>query len=204
MWRVLSVKGDDAFLLAQRNLSCQPYNKGGGDSVSWKDCTLRRWLNRNFYNDAFSSDEKKAIRKTTVVNEDNPFYGTKGGKNTKDKVYLLSIREVSNPDYGFHSIYDRRTETRVAYYTDYVEFNYFDDYDVDWLFKGFLTSGAWWLRSPGCNSDYSSIVYEEGNVEEREDQDDEDVAVRPVLHLDLSSGKWSKAGGTVSSSGAEI
>lgn len=33
-WRVLSINGDDAFLLADQNLDCQPYNTEG-KSVTW-------------------------------------------------------------------------------------------------------------------------------------------------------------------------
>ena len=46
-WRVLSVDGDDAFLLADRNLDNRAYN----DSLSfkkniyWETCTVRSWLN---------------------------------------------------------------------------------------------------------------------------------------------------------------
>ena len=77
-WRVLSVDGDDAFLLADQNLDCQPYNTKR-KSVTWENCTLRTWLNSTFYQNAFSGAEQAAVRTTTVVNEDNPFSGREGG-----------------------------------------------------------------------------------------------------------------------------
>ena len=43
-WRVLSVKDDDAFLVADKNLNCQNYNDIGVD-VTWETCTVRSWLN---------------------------------------------------------------------------------------------------------------------------------------------------------------
>ena len=103
-WRVLSVNGDDAFLLADKNLDAQPYNDEY-ENVTWETCTLRSWLNgygakdnqsgrdysdNNFIDNAFSLIEQSAIWTTYVVNENNPYYGTEGGNDTKDKVYLFT------------------------------------------------------------------------------------------------------------------
>ena len=43
-WRVLSVYGNDAFLIADCNLDCQPYNTTRTD-VTWETSTIRSWLN---------------------------------------------------------------------------------------------------------------------------------------------------------------
>lgn len=43
-WRVLSVDGDDVFLLADKNLDCQKYNDTYID-VTWESCGMRSWLN---------------------------------------------------------------------------------------------------------------------------------------------------------------
>lgn len=188
-WRVLSVEGDDAFLLADQNLDCQPYNDEY-INVTWETCTLRQWLNSDFYQDAFDNSEQSAVWTTTVVNEDNWYYETEGGNNTNDNVYLLSIDEARDTVYGFHG-----SKTRKAKNTEYIE-----------KYGEYISSntgdGMWWLRSPGCNSNDAACVDFSGDV----DYDGVDVdaiihAVRPALHLNLSSSKWSKAG-TVSSSGA--
>ena len=80
-WRVLSVDGDDAFLMADQNLDAKPYNTSYVD-VTWETCTLRSWLNGygasanveetdyssdNFLDTAFTAEERAAIRQTTVV-----------------------------------------------------------------------------------------------------------------------------------------
>ena len=118
-WRVLSVNGDDAFLIADRNLDVQRYNDTG-TPVTWETCTMRSWLNGygsssnvcetdytndNFIDRAFTDSEQSAIRNTAVENKDNPKYGTDGGKDTIDKVFLLSYDEITNPDYGFSGDY---------------------------------------------------------------------------------------------------
>ena len=113
-WRVLSVDGNDALLLADQNLDAKPYNEEDTD-VTWATCTLRTWLNGTFLNTAFTSAEQTAIKNTTVVNEDNSYYGTEGGVNTTDKVYLLSIAEASNTAYGFNGKFRTSSETTIHF-----------------------------------------------------------------------------------------
>ena len=175
-------------------------------------CTMRSWLNGygassnvdsidyssdNFIDAAFTSAEKNVIRQVTVVNEDNPYYGTEGGNDTKDKVYLLSIAEASNASYGFNSTFDTDSKTRVATNTAYVagKSGMFDVGKADY----------WWLRSPGGSASDASYVYDTGYGYYSLDYVDiASVAVRPALHLNLSSSNlWSYAG-TVSSEGGSV
>ena len=210
-WRVLSVDGDDAFLMADQNLDAKPYNTFF-TSVTWETCTLRSWLNgygasdnveetdyssNNFLNTAFTAEERAAIRQTAVVNEDNPYYGTEGGNDTQDKVYLLSIAEASNAEYGFNSTFDTKSKTRVSTNTAYTAGK-----------SGMNSVGAaddWWLRSPGNYSYSASRVPDYGyGYSYNNNVYNEDVAVRPALHLNLSSSPlWSYAG-TVSSEGGTV
>lgn len=99
-WRVLSVDGDDAFLIADQNLDVQRYNYRYED-VTWETCTMRSWLNEIFKNNAFSSAEQAAIKATSLENKDNQFYGTAGGNATTDTIFLLSLEDIANPAYGF-------------------------------------------------------------------------------------------------------
>ena len=48
-WRVLSVDGDDVFLLADKILDSKAYH-GPGGLASWSESTIRNWLNNEFYN----------------------------------------------------------------------------------------------------------------------------------------------------------
>lgn len=193
-WRVLSVNGNDAFLLADQNLDVKPYNNEHAN-VTWATCTLRTWLNDTFLNTAFTSSEQATIKNTTVVNDDNPYYGTEGGENTTDKVYLLSIAEASNAAYGFNGEFRTDSETRVATNTAYV------------AGKGGMTAVGeadwWWLRSPGGDSNDASRVGNNGYGNNNGDYVDYDInAVRPALHLNLSSSNlWSYAGKVTSKGG---
>ncbi len=78
-WRVLSINGNDAFLLADQNLDAKPYNEVR-TSKTWETCTLRAWLKDTFLNTAFTTVEQAAIKNTTVVNDDNHRYGIEGGE----------------------------------------------------------------------------------------------------------------------------
>lgn len=194
--------------MADQNLDAKPYNTSYVD-VTWETCTLRSWLNGygasanveetdyssdNFLDTAFTAEERAAIRQTTVVNEDNSHYGTEGGNDTTDRVYLLSIAEACNASYGFNSTFDTNSKTRVSTNTAYTAGK-----------SGMYSVGAaddWWLRSPGSYSYGASLVYYYGYGSYYYTRVYRDyVAVRPALHLNLSSSPlWSYAG-TVSSEG---
>ena len=44
-------------LFSKYALDCVPFNEDG--ESSWEDCSLREWLNNDFYEEAFSKTEKK-------------------------------------------------------------------------------------------------------------------------------------------------
>lgn len=197
-WRVLSVHGNDAFLLADQNLDAKPYNNAR-TNVTWATCTLRAWLNGTFLNTAFTSAEQTAIKNTTVVNEDNPYWDTEGGENTTDKVYLLSIAEASNTAYGFNGMFDADSEARGAKNTSYAKecgakMSPYTEYEGN---------GYWWLRLPGSNSFNASFVNIGGyGYFNGWDVNSDDFAVRPALHLNLSSSNlWSYAGKVTANGG---
>ncbi len=215
-WRVLSVEGDEAFLLADKNLDCQKYNETE-TSVTWETSRIRSWLNGygaeankdgkdyrddNFLSNAFSEDERSAIKTTSVVNNANPVHGTEGGNDTSDKVYLLSIDEVANVKYGFVSSRSDNAESRRATNTAFTKGQgaWTSAYAED------VRNGYWWLRSPGGDSGNASIMSFLGSVlTYGYNAYHRYGAVRPALHLNLkassdaiSISSWSYAG-TVSS-----
>lgn len=184
--------GDDAFLLADEILDCQPYNEENTD-VTWETCTLRNWLNTTFLNSAFSETEQSAIKNTTVVNKANQEYGTAGGNTTTDQVYLLSSQEACNTAYGFDNDWAAERNTREAYTT------YADECGA----HGYIgcKSSAWWLRDRDrSDDDYALVVYLNGGANHffdiygGSDGYGDGIAVRPALHLNLSSSSWKAAG----------
>ena len=62
--------------------------------VTWENSSLRSYLNHDFIQKEFSVEEQKVIQMTGLGRADNPVYGTKGGKDTMDKVYIFSAEEI--------------------------------------------------------------------------------------------------------------
>jgi len=184
-WRVLQSENGEAFLLSDVILDKQLYNEND-KYVTWEKSSLRAWLNKKFINRAFSDEEKEKINITEIVNQDNPVYGIEGGNNTFDKIFLLSLSEVSEQQdgekYGFLD-----DEIRACGKSDFSK-------TVSW----------WWLRSPGRNSFSAAEVDCCGwilrcGVDVCYDSD----GVRPALHLNLSSSNLFSYAGTVSSDGTK-
>ncbi|MCR4593432.1 MAG: DUF6273 domain-containing protein, partial [Clostridiales bacterium] len=96
LWRVLAKEDNRILIISDKSLQ-YPYLYADYDEVSktsWKECALRTYLNSDFLICNFNKDERERILTAIVVNDDNPEYGTEGGENTKDKVFLLSIEEA--------------------------------------------------------------------------------------------------------------
>ena len=92
-WRILDIKNNQALLLKKKALPGQAYHNDIGD-VTWESSTLRQWLNSEFLNQTFQETERNNIILSNVENGDNSVYGTDGGNNTQDYIFLLSIDEV--------------------------------------------------------------------------------------------------------------
>ncbi len=175
-WRILSVDGDDAFLLADQTLDCQPYNQKH-EEVTWELCTLRSWLNSDFYNEAFSSDEQSAIKPTDIPTDNE------GKSNIQDKIYLLSENELSNIAYGFDDDIVNN-EAFNSTNTLYTISNGGKTYDNN-------ESGICLTRQL---FDFQPSIYVVADLSVYYYVDDAEATIRPCLHLDLSSNLWKSAG----------
>ena len=190
-WRILSVdENNNALLLADKGIDCKPYNIKD-KFVTWETCTLRDWLNDDFYKEAFTSEEQAAIQKVIVKNDDNPSCGTEGGNDTSDKIYLLSIEEACNSAYGFDSIFDTQSAVKECKVTDYTRLNRAWRSSI----SSYAGNGDWWLRSPGNNSDYAVYVSFDGKgISSGNDVNNRNNAIRPALQINLSSSLVTDAG----------
>lgn len=93
-WRILNIQDNQALLLKDPALPAMAYNAKGGD-VTWEQSTLRNWLNSEYLENNFTKAERDNIILTSVKNSDNLLYGTDGGEDTKDYIYLLSVEEIT-------------------------------------------------------------------------------------------------------------
>lgn len=150
-WLVLSNNGKELYVVSKYALDNKKYNEEKTDAT-WEICSLRKWLNDDFYMAAFSKSERSAIKTTTVKNDDNPEYGTEGGNDTKDKVFLLSLSDINNPSYGFDSNYSTYDINRGCAPTAYAMAQgawVYTGTDATYQTKSGEGTCDWWLRSPG-------------------------------------------------------
>ena len=170
-WLVLEVKDGKALVISKYALDCKQYDTNF-TYVTWEACTLRRWLNNDFINAAFSAEEKAIIPTVTVSSDKNPEYSTNPGNATQDQVFLLSITEANK--------YFSSDSARQCEPTDFAVAN-----DA---WEGYGVNCWWWLRSPGNIRNRAAYVYYDGDVDEfGYIVSDAALAVRPALWIDLNS-----------------
>ena len=173
-WIVLEKKGNVLLLLSRYGLDCRSYNDFV--DITWEKCELRKWLNSNFMNMAFSPEEQKAIMLSSLPNEDNARYKTKGGNATTDQIFLLSISEARK--------YFKDNSARKCKPTQYT-LSKNCEVKSDAGSKGYGFTW-WWLRSPGSGQNGAATVLPCGSVEPNGEPTDADCVVRPALRIDLN------------------
>ena len=136
--------------------------------ITWENCTLRQWLNGDFLQKAFNSEEKACIPLVRNTDDKKVKYGTNANNTTietMDNVFVLSIAEVKK--------YRNSNESRECEATAYAKTN--------------GATGDWWLRSPGYVQSQAAYVGRYGAVYESGTMADRDtIAVRPAMWIDLS------------------
>lgn len=198
-WRVLELNGDEAMLIADKELDCLPYNTISED-VQWEDCSLRSFLNseeKGFYASAFSEKEKKSVLTSENENPDNSYYGTKCGASVEDKVFILSSDEVfSSPAAARHGFYagggvdDPARRFRPTMYAK-ARGTWYSPVDA---YRG---NGFWFMRTAGYSLSNITYICDFGYIYNRgTDVTCNDSGILPAIRIDLSKAEV-KAAGTV-------
>ena len=112
-WLVLEIKDGKALVISKYALDCKQYNTSYTD-VTWETSTLRKWLNNDFYNTACSETEKTYLQNPLKANLCYPSVDEYNCATTKDKVFLLSQKDVYNVSYGFVNYPDYTGEMKKA------------------------------------------------------------------------------------------
>ncbi len=175
-WLILEVNGNEALLVSRYALDCQIFDTWGED-ITWKGSLLRKWLNVDFLNEAFTEEEQRRIRLSESVNDDNPEYGIRGGDNTKERIFCLSLTEAER---YFNS--DAERECRATEHA--IKQGIFTD-------DGNCRHCRWWLRSPGGEHNHTAYVDWGGELAPEGDLAfSEGPAVRPALRLIWNPAIW--------------
>ena len=182
-WRILSEENGEALIFCDSiiaNVAYQPdyyrnYNyyttangaPQGTYANNYKYSNVRNWLNSIFYETAFSTLESALILATEVDNSaksTNP-YGNENCwgngenqfacENTSDKIFLLSMEEVTYFGYGFLLNHNSNDTARKMLTSDYSRATgaYMN------TASAYYGIGQWWLRSPkyGVSREVSMI-----------------------------------------------
>lgn len=81
-------------LVRKKPVKAKTVYQNAGENAQWQSSVMRSWLNETFYQNCFSSYEQESVLPTTVQTPANRVYGTPGGGQTTDRVFLLDEAEA--------------------------------------------------------------------------------------------------------------
>lgn len=142
--------------------------------ATWDGSHVRSELNSEFYDAAFSEEEKQRIVTTRLEPEQNPYYGTDPGTATEDKVFILSASEAEK--------YFASDSDRCCLASRYL-------YECS---LKTIDHNAWWLRTPGKNAKHAVCVSgiitgsgELGSIDYEGESCSSSLCIRPVIWLSI-------------------
>ncbi len=160
-WRTLKAESDGTYVMSDILLDSQPYNDIY-KSITWAESTIRAWLAKNFYQSAFSANEKGKILSYYHQNENSPWNSSaSGGAATTDKIWVLSYSDAINSAYGFSSSSSAYDTARRAQGSDYAKSQGLWVCTSSYYYRG---KSCWWLRSPGKYSYGATLVKADGDA----------------------------------------
>ena len=159
-WRVIDVQNDKALIISEGIIEQRSYHEAYTD-ITWAECSLREYLNGEFYN-KFNTAEKSRIIPVLNKNYDNQWYGSKGGADTTDNIFLLSIEEAVCKYFGDSSskLYNKGKNQRYW-------FERKDENNSKRIARVATAGGGicwWWLRSPGRVNIKAVYIHGDGNI----------------------------------------
>lgn len=156
-WRVLAVQKDMALIMTEAIVEQRPYHNRAGE-VTWADCELRAYLNGAFYG-AFSEANRSRIVPVTNHNPDNPWYGAKGGEDTLDSIFLLSLDETVRQYFGDSG---KNLDNRSAKQRYWFQKKDANNSRRQATYDGYIW--WWWLRSPGRDNRRAIYIHGGGDI----------------------------------------
>ncbi|MDE6625802.1 MAG: acyltransferase [Lachnospiraceae bacterium] len=154
-WRVVDIQDDKVLLVSQQGLTGYYYHANHIDT-NWYNSTIRRMLNKEFYEEAFCKQERELI----VQNEE-----------LGDKVFLLSVEEALR---YFEDDEDRLLEATPNAFIEGINQN-----------SRNLCSW-WWLRDTGDEANKAAVVTMFGEIDQSgEYVNIVSGGVRPAVWVDI-------------------
>ncbi len=226
-WRILGEQSDGTTLVVCDNIvqgtAFQPYYTSSGSYYYATDASgniltdstgaqayannyevsqLRSFLNNDFYNMAFSTNQRAMIAEVTVDNSasttnsaTNPYICA----NTLDNVFALSYNDVVNSNYGFEAEAGTQDTARYWATNDFAKatgtmtitaeyialMGYAEGSEEYELFAPYIGSGLVWLRSPDSIYSYYALGVYIGYAAYDSDVDNPLYGAVPALQIRL-------------------
>lgn len=157
-WKILDVKENKMLIISDQIIEQRDYHDKK-EEITWEQSEIRHYLNNGFL-EQFSFSNREKIITTQNKNADNPWYGSFGGNDTVDRVFLLSLDEVVRLYYGDSSRLLDNPKRNQRYW-----FERKDDNNIKRRAL-FMNSPWWWwwTRTPGKNNKVSTYIHGDGNI----------------------------------------
>lgn len=166
-WKVLAIEGNKALVISKYVLDWKQYHEVGED-ISWSNCGLRTWLNGDFYNQAFNTNEKSKIETTTITTKND---------SSENQIFILNKSELEK---YFYSNDDRMCEP-----TEVVK-NSAKNTNNTTFENG---EGCWYWGCGRGTNDYAPYVGIKGrlgdNSNDNADYVDRYFGVRPAMWIEI-------------------
>ena len=160
-WQVLAKENNKMLVITRYGLEAKRFDNS---SNKWKNSEIRQWLNGDFYNKAFSEDDKKSINLSNLSDV-----------GTSDNVFLLSREEAKK--------YFANNDLRMCKATDYAVKN--GAWVADSDFGSYEGYSWWWLRSSFFFSSNGVYIVNYGGIVSYNFVFNTYDLVRPALWINL-------------------
>ena len=172
VWQVLDIIEDRALIVSREVLAFKRFNEDWG-RMTWENCSLRKWLNEDFLQTAFTEEERHRIARGSIRNRKNDMFGTDAGPDTEDSVFLLSMEEARE--------YYTSDEDRQVMATPYAA--------AEAGFAGDAEAAPWRLRTPGYKGGcYNAYIRTNGMINTHGCFNDQDgFGIRPAMWVKLKN-----------------
>ncbi len=199
-WQVIGEKDGKLLVLSRYGLDAVFFHPQLNiPDLCWSTSYLREWLNSVFLDNAFSDAEADFITLSKIENIGNDYYGTDGGEDTEDRLFLLSTEEVLEcfpldeniaiqgklEGKNNYEIFVEQAKPRVCEPTEYTDAKcraIGGDYDS--------RGPEWLLRTPGESNSFYETVIDIGDVNNRYTDwyaTKETALLRPAFYIDCST-----------------
>lgn len=177
-WTVASADDRRMLIICDSVIECMPYGK---DICNWANSSLRSFLNGDFYEEAFTAEEKSFISKEATKTAANPEYGSGIDGICTDYVIIPDIDQI-------RTLAGKAPDKKSAPPTPYAKSKGLHEYSKTVKVDGeeLIRYGAWfWLRNAGFTSAQAAVCYSDGDVSLGGQSVGVSLGVRPAIYIDL-------------------